>query len=87
MAGLGDRLSGPGERGTRRHTLAGRIALVTTAVAVVAVLVAGLVSLGLVRSAGDHDARRTISALADAAAEGSGAGRRSVDTCSLTRTP
>ena len=42
----------------------------TTAVAVVAVLIAGLVSLGLVRSAGDADARRTLSALADAAAEG-----------------
>ncbi len=50
------------------RTLAARIALVTTAVAVVAVLVAGLVSLGLVRSAGEDDARRTLAALADAAA-------------------
>jgi two-component system sensor histidine kinase BaeS len=57
--------------GARRPTLAARIALVTTAVAVVAVLVAGLVSLGLVRSAGDEDARRTLAALADAAAQGS----------------
>jgi two-component system OmpR family sensor kinase len=56
----------------RRQTLAGRIALVTTAVAAVAVLVAGLVSLGLVRSAGDGDARRTLSALADAAADSTG---------------
>ncbi len=54
----------------RRGTLATRVALVTTAVAAVAVLIAGLVSLGLVRSAGDADARRTLSALADAAAEG-----------------
>jgi two-component system, OmpR family, sensor kinase len=61
--------------GRRRGTLAGRIALVTTAVAVVAVLVAGLVSLGLVRSAGDGDARKTLSALADAAADGSTAAR------------
>jgi two-component system, OmpR family, sensor kinase len=57
----------PGPR--RRPTLAARIALVTTAVAAVAVLVAGLVSLGLVRSAGDADARRTLAALADAAAD------------------
>ena len=57
-----------GAAGRRRGTLAGRIALVTTVVAVVAVLVAGVVSLGLVRSAGDTDARRTLSALADAAA-------------------
>jgi two-component system, OmpR family, sensor kinase len=60
----------------RRGTLAGRIALVTTLVAAVAVLVAGLVSLGLVRSAGDDDARKTLSALADAAADGAGGGTR-----------
>jgi two-component system, OmpR family, sensor kinase len=60
----------------RRGTLAGRIALVTTAVAIVAVLVAGVVSLSLVRNAGDADARKTLSALADAAAEGTaGSGR------------
>jgi len=59
----------------RRPTLAARIALVTTAVAVVAVLVAGLVSLGLVRSAGVDDARRTLAALADAAAGDDGGGR------------
>jgi signal transduction histidine kinase len=55
----------------RRPTLASRTALVTTAVAAVAVLVAGLVSLGLVRSAGDAEARRTLAALADAASDGS----------------
>ena len=60
----------------RRGTLAGRIALVTTAVAAVAVLVAGLVSLSLVNRAGDADARRTLSALADAAAEGAGGNGR-----------
>jgi two-component system sensor histidine kinase BaeS len=62
--------------GRRRGTLAGRIALVTTAVAAVAVLVAGLVSLSLVNGAGDADARRTLSALADAAAEGAGGNGR-----------
>jgi two-component system OmpR family sensor kinase len=69
----------------RRGTLAGRIALVTTAVAVVAVLVAGLVSLGLVRSAGDADARKTLSALADAAADGSGGTGRLGDGPALAR--
>ena len=74
--GLGDAPFASPPRGRRRGTLAGRIALVTTAVAVVAVLVAGLVSLSLVNRAGDADARRTLSALADAAAEGaSGSGR------------
>jgi two-component system, OmpR family, sensor kinase len=58
-----------------RGTLAGRVALVTTVVAVVVVLVAGLVSWGLVRSAGDADARRTLAALADAAADSTGGGR------------
>jgi len=41
-------------------------------VAAVAVLVAGLVSLGLVRSAGTDAARRTLATLADAAAAGDG---------------
>ena len=39
-------------------------------------LVAGLVSLSLVNRAGDADARRTLSALADAAAEGAGGSGR-----------
>jgi two-component system sensor histidine kinase BaeS len=65
---LADGLFGPPPRRSR-GTLAARIALVTTAVAAVAVLVAGLVSLGLVRSAGDADARRTLAALADAAGD------------------
>jgi two-component system sensor histidine kinase BaeS len=69
-----------------RGTLAGRIALVTTAVAVVAVLVAGVVSLGLVRGAGDADARKTLSALADAAAEGTGGSGRLGDGPVLGRT-
>jgi two-component system OmpR family sensor kinase len=67
-----------------RGTLAGRIALVTTAVAVVAVLVAGLVSLGLVRSAGDADARRTLATLADAAAAGT-AGNGRLGSAALAR--
>ena len=72
--GLADGLFGP-PAARRRRTLATRVALVTTAVAVVAVLVAGLVSLGLVRSAGDADARRTLAALADAAADAGAGGR------------
>ncbi|HYT10309.1 MAG TPA: HAMP domain-containing sensor histidine kinase [Mycobacteriales bacterium] len=62
----------PGGRGTRRRpTLQYRTAQVTIAVAAVAVLVAGVVLLGLVRSAADSDARRTLGALADAAADAS----------------
>ena len=87
-AGPGDRLFGPpGPAPRRRRTLAARIALVTTAVAVVAVLVAGLVSLGLVRSAGDTDARRTLATLADAAAAGTeGSGRPGTAAARRVRT-
>jgi len=53
----------------RRPTLASRTALATTAAAVVTVLIAGAVSLGLVRSAAQSDARRTLAGLADAAAQ------------------
>jgi two-component system sensor histidine kinase BaeS len=61
-----DAVSGPEPRPPRgRPTLASRTALVTIAVAGVAVLVAGAVSLGLVRSAGEGDARRTLGVLAD----------------------
>ena len=70
----------------RRQTLAGRIALVTTAVAVVAVLVAGLVSLSLVNRAGDADARRTLAALADAAADAAGGNGRLGERPALSRT-
>ncbi len=83
--GLGDAPFASPPRGRRRGTLAGRIALVTTAVAVVAVLVAGLVSLSLVNRAGDADARRTLSALADAAAEGAGGSGRLGDGPALGR--
>ena len=76
-AGLGDSMFGARPpRG--RGGLAGRIALVTTVVAVVAVLVAGVVSWGLVRRAGDEDARRTLAALADAAAANTEGGRGGV---------
>ena len=83
--GLADAPFASPPRGRRRGTLAGRIALVTTAVAVVAVLVAGLVSLSLVNRAGDADARRTLSALADAAAEGAGGSGRLGDGPALGR--
>ncbi|HEY2174951.1 MAG TPA: HAMP domain-containing sensor histidine kinase [Mycobacteriales bacterium] len=49
---------------TRRRTLAFRVALVTTVVAVVTVVVAGLVSFSLVRSAALGQARRSLGALA-----------------------
>ncbi len=48
-----------------RPTLASRIALVTTAVATVAVLIAGLVSYGLVRDAADAEAQRALGRQAD----------------------
>lgn len=48
-----------------RPTLASRIALVTTAVAGVAVLIAGVVSYGLVRSAADDEAQHALSRQAD----------------------
>ena len=83
--GLGDGLFAGPPPARRRGTLATRIALVTTAVAAVAVLVAGLVSLSLVNRAGDADARRTLSALADAAAEGAGGSGRLGDGPALGR--
>ena len=60
-----------------RPTLASRIALVTTAVAAVAVLIAGLVSYGLVRGAADDEAQRALARQADiiaGTAEGGTAG-------------
>ncbi|MGB9378229.1 MAG: HAMP domain-containing sensor histidine kinase [Mycobacteriales bacterium] len=48
-----------------RHTLASRIALVTTAVAAVAVLIAGVVSYGLVRGAADAEAQHALARQAD----------------------
>jgi two-component system sensor histidine kinase BaeS len=66
--------------GRRRPTLASRTALVTIAVAAAAMLVAGGVSLGLVRSAGEADGQRTLGTLADnvagALAEQPSLGRR-----------
>ncbi|GAC1322226.1 MAG: HAMP domain-containing sensor histidine kinase [Mycobacteriales bacterium] len=57
----------PGRRGTgrRRAGLAARIALVTTAVAAVAVVLAGLASVGLVRGAAERQARDTLARQAD----------------------
>jgi len=52
-------------RPTSRPTLASRIALVTTAVAAVAVLIAGLVSYGLVRGAADDEAQQALARQAD----------------------
>lgn len=48
-----------------RPALASRIALVTTAVAAVAVIIAGLVSYGLVRGAADDEAQRALARQAD----------------------
>ncbi|MEN3358224.1 MAG: two-component system, OmpR family, sensor kinase [Mycobacteriales bacterium] len=52
-------------RQRRRLTLASQTTLVTIVVAAVAMLVVGLVSVGLVRSAGEADAQRVLSVLAD----------------------
>jgi two-component system, OmpR family, sensor kinase len=60
-----DWLAGGTEKARVRPTLASRIALVTIAVAAIAVLISGLVSLNLVRSAGTSDARRALAGLAD----------------------
>jgi two-component system OmpR family sensor kinase len=49
----------------RRSGLASRLALVTTLVAAVAVLVVGLVSIGLLRGASDTEARQQLSRQAD----------------------
>jgi len=48
-----------------RPTLASRIALVTTTVAAVAVLIAGLVSYGLVRGAAEDEAQQALARQAD----------------------
>jgi two-component system OmpR family sensor kinase len=50
-----------------RPTLASRTALVTTAVAVVTVLIAGVLTYSLTRTAAERAARSTLSRLADAA--------------------
>jgi two-component system OmpR family sensor kinase len=50
-----------------RGTLAQRIALLAIAVAVMTGLVAGILTLGLVRKANEHSAQQTLSRLADAA--------------------
>jgi two-component system OmpR family sensor kinase len=52
----------------RRTSLTLRLVLVTTAVAVVAVLIAGAVSVGLVKSAAEGQARTTLGRQADIAA-------------------
>ncbi len=49
----------------RRWSLTGQTALVTTAVALVAVVITGVVSLGLVRDATEEQARRTLGDQAD----------------------
>jgi len=51
----------------RRSTLAQRVALLTTAVAILTALVAGLLAVGLIQRANEASARRTLSRLADVA--------------------
>jgi two-component system OmpR family sensor kinase len=61
----------PSRRGALTpRTMAGRVALLTTAVAAVAVLIAGAVSYGLVRDAAEAEARKNLSRQADVVAEG-----------------
>jgi len=52
--------------------MAGRVALLTTAVAAVAVLIAGAVSYGFVRDAAEGEARKSLARQADVVAEGGG---------------
>ncbi len=54
-----------GVSGRTRRGLAGQIALLTTVVALVAVLLAALVSVGLIRGAAQAEARRTLARQAD----------------------
>ena len=58
----------PARPAHRRGSLALRISILTVAVAVITAIVAGALSLGLVRSVNERNARRTLSKLADAAA-------------------
>ena len=55
----------PGLASPQRWSLTAQTALVTTAVALVAVIITGLVSLGLVRDATEEQARRTLGDSAD----------------------
>ncbi len=55
----------PSQAPRRRSGLATRLTMVTTAVAALAVLVVGLVSVGLLRGATDNDARRQLARQAD----------------------
>ena len=70
----------------RPATMAGRLALLTTAVAAVAVLIAGAVSLGLVRSAAEDEARKSLARQADVVAEGGVRGYGRGSTVRLLRT-
>jgi two-component system OmpR family sensor kinase len=58
-------MSSRGVTGGARRGLAGQIALLTTVVALVAVLLAALVSVGLIRGAAQAEARRTLARQAD----------------------
>ena len=57
-----------------RSSLSGRITLLAVGIAVLTALLAGLLAVGLTRSAADESARRTLSRLADAAAVRADAG-------------
>ncbi|WP_404390786.1 sensor histidine kinase [Humibacillus xanthopallidus] len=57
-----------------RASLSGRITLLAVGIAVLTALLAGLLAVGLTRSAADESARRTLSRLADAAAVRADAG-------------
>jgi two-component system sensor histidine kinase BaeS len=70
----------------RPATMAGRLALLTTAVAAVAVLIAGAVSYGLVRNAAEAEARKSLASQADVVAEGGVRGYGRGSTVRLLRT-
>ena len=52
-----------------RGTLSRRIVLLAVGIAVLTALLAGLLAVGLTRTSADDSARRTLSRIADAAAE------------------
>ncbi len=56
----------------RPDTMAGRVVLLTTSVAAVAVLIAGAISFGLVQDAAEAEARKNLSRQADVLSEGVG---------------
>ncbi len=58
-----------GRLGSRRGSLSRQVTLIAVGIAVLTALLAGLLAIGLTRSAADESARRTLARIADGAAE------------------